>query len=86
MRSWKLCASFLLLAGLGLTGDGAEARDERCTLRFNRDEVDIVRGEVRIDLNRKVERECRGATFRERRVALVHVRRDPVEQQALRHR
>jgi hypothetical protein len=60
MRSWKFCASLLLLAGLGLTGDGVEARDERCTLRFNRDEVDIVRGEIRIDLNRKVERECRG--------------------------
>ena len=33
-----------------------------------------------------VERECRGPPLGERRVALVHVRGDPVEQQALRER
>jgi hypothetical protein len=55
-KSWTFCASFFWVASLGAL---AHAED-RCVLRFNRDEVDVVRGEIRIDLNRRIQRECRG--------------------------
>ena len=58
MKAWTFCASFLLFTSLGGVAH-ADDRD-RCVLRFNRDEIDVVRGEIRIDLNRKVQRECRG--------------------------
>ena len=55
MKSWTFCASFFLISSFG-----AVAHAEDCVLRFNRDEVDVVRGEIRIDLNRRIQRECRG--------------------------
>jgi hypothetical protein len=60
MKAWtfrvSLCLSLLWVASLGAHAHA----DERCVLRFNRDEIDIVRGEIRIDLNRRIQRECRG--------------------------
>ena len=56
MRPWTFCVSFFLVSSLGAVAHA----DERCVIRFNRDEVNVVRGELRIDLTRRVQRECRG--------------------------
>lgn len=56
LKSWTFCVSFLAITAFGAVAQA----EERCTLRFNRDEIDVVRGEIRIDLNRRIQRECRG--------------------------
>ncbi len=69
MKSWTFCVSFFLVSAFGAVAQA----DDRCVLRFNRDEIDIVRGELRIDLNRKVQRECRGLDARDIRLDQVTV-------------
>jgi hypothetical protein len=55
MKSWTFCVSFCLVSSFG-----AVAQAEDCVIRFNRDEVKVERGELRVNLARRVQRECRG--------------------------
>jgi hypothetical protein len=70
MKWWMFFGLFFLTASSGFM---VQAEDERCVLRFNREEVDVVRGELRVDLNRRVQRECRGLSAGDIRLDQVTV-------------
>ena len=62
----------VLVLILLLWSDPAAAEVE-CVLEFGRDEVQVVEGELRVDLRRKVRRECRGVDVRSLRLDRVRI-------------
>jgi hypothetical protein len=79
MTRWTVgLALSLALTFALLLVDRATSANETCVLRFDRSEVDVVRGELRIDLRNKFQRECRGLDISNLRLdrATVELRDD----------
>jgi hypothetical protein len=77
MKKSKLVFALAVVASM-LSVDRATSDDGTCVLRFDRSEVDVVRGELRIDLRDKFQRECRGLDIAKLRLdrATVELRDD----------
>ena len=63
----------LLLVLLLLLWSGPAAAEAECVLEFGRDEVQVADGELRVDLRRKIRRECRGVDVRSLRLDRVRI-------------
>ena len=79
----RLAAALLAMAlvGTGIACTSPAVADDRCVIRLDRGDVDITRGELRIDLARYVRRQCRDTDISRLRlervtIALEEERRD----------